>query len=120
MTKERLDSYTQSLLDRVVAMSKEIANLQQAYIIVSGRLNRLTAISAENSKELIEEASRVEDFARLAVEATLITEQSAILTNNLELIGAAKKSSVAAKMVHQLAVELRTKKLDKLKNIDKC
>ncbi len=119
MTGERLDSYTQGLLDRVVVMSKEIGNLQQAYIIANERLNRLTALSIENSKELIEEASRVEDFARLAVEATLLTEQSAIFTNNLELIEGAKKSSNAAQMVHELAVDLRTNKLGKLRDIEK-
>ncbi|MBU3613238.1 hypothetical protein [Polynucleobacter sp. MG-27-Goln-C1] len=115
MFDNHLDSYTQSLLDRVVSLTKEIDNLHAAYLIVNNRLNHLASLTEQSSKELIEEAVKVEDFARLAVEATKLTEKSALITNNEDLIRAAKKSSLAASNVHRLAVELRTVKLAKLK-----
>lgn len=65
----------------------------------------------------MEEAAKVEEFAKLAVEATKLTEQSALLTNNQELIDAAKKSSTAALSVHELAMDLRLNKLQNLKEI---
>lgn len=111
MSSESIDQYTQSLLDRVLAMTREIDNLRQAYIIVNNRLSNLSSLTEHNYHELIEEAKRVEDFARLAVEATKLTEQSALVTNNAELIAAAKKSAIAASTVHELALELRSSKL---------
>lgn len=114
MTNPSSDSYEQNLLDRVIALTQENENLRAAYLIVNERLGHLAAIAARTSRELIKEAARVEDFARQAVEATKLTEQSALITNNKELIAAAKKSSTAASKVHHLAVELRTVKLAKL------
>lgn len=115
MSDNHFDSYTQSLLDRVISLTKEIDNLRAAYVTANNRLTHLALLTEQSSKELIEEASKVEDFARLAVEATKLTEKSALITNNNELIRAAKKSSLAAINVHRLAVELRTVKLAKLK-----
>ena len=114
MTNQEIDPYAQSLIDRVTSLSREIDHLRNAYIVVNDRLNNLTQINEQNSKELIEEAARVEDFARLAVEATLLTEKSALITNNSNLITAAQKSSKAAKAVYELAVELRFNKISKL------
>lgn len=114
MTPDEIKIYTQSLLDKIVVMTKEIDNLRAAYITVDSRLNKLSLLTEINIKELVEEASKVEDFAKLAVEASKLTEESALITNNLELIQAAKKSSSAACAVHQLAVDLRVNKLSKL------
>jgi len=99
-------------------MGREIDNLRTAYIIVDKRLNKLTSLSAKNAEELIAEAARVEDFARLAVEATKITEESARITNNSALIEAAEKSSAAAVLVHKLATDLRANKLNKIKGLN--
>ncbi|MDH6303321.1 hypothetical protein M2128_002268 [Polynucleobacter sphagniphilus] len=110
-----MDAYAQSLLDKIVSMGREIGNLREAYMIVNQRLNHLTNATEETVKELLEEAARVEDFAKLAVEATKLTEQSAILTNDSNLMNAAKKSTAAAQTVHQLAVDLRANKLPNLK-----
>ena len=115
MTTDEKDDYVQGLLDRIVAMAQEIENLRVAYTIVNKRLNSLASATEETAKELFAEAARVEDFAKLAVEATKLTEQSAILTNDQNLIDAAKRSKLAAQTVHQLAVDLRSNKLSKLK-----
>lgn len=112
-----MDNYSQELLDRVVSMTREIDNLRSAYVIVSDRLNSLSLLTAKSASEILEEAAKVEEFAKLAVEATKLTEQSALLTNNQELIDAAKKSSTAAVSVHELAMDLRLNKLQNLKEI---
>ncbi|AGG33200.1 hypothetical protein D521_0631 [beta proteobacterium CB] len=112
-----MDNYSQELLDRVVSMTREIDNLRSAYVIVSDRLNSLSLLTAKSASEILEEAAKVEEFAKLAVEATKLTEQSALLTNNQELIDAAKKSSTAALSVHELAMDLRLNKLQNLKEI---
>ncbi|MFZ3040004.1 MAG: hypothetical protein WA115_09470 [Polynucleobacter sp.] len=112
-----MDNYSQELLDRVVSMTREIDNLRSAYVIVSNRLNNLSLLTAKSANEILEEAAKVEEFAKLAVEATKLTEQSALLTNNPGLIDAAKKSSTAALSVHALAVDLRLNKLKNLKGI---
>ena len=112
-----MDNYSQELLDRVVSMTREIDNLRSAYVIVSDRLNSLSLLTAKSASEMLEEAAKVEEFAKLAVEATKLTEQSALLTNNQELIDAAKKSSTAALSVHELAMDLRLNKLQNLKEI---
>lgn len=114
MTANQLDAYTQGLLDRVIAMTKEIDNLRAAYIAVDNRLNKLTFVTEKNAKELINEASKVEGFAKLALDATKLTEQSSKLTKNIQLIEAAKISRMAAESIYQLAVEIRTLKLPKL------
>lgn len=114
MARKEPPSYEQSLLDRIVSLTHETTNLKTAYLIVNERLNKLTSLAIRTSKELIEETAKVEDFARLAVVATKLTEQSARITNNKELITAAEKSTIAASRVHQLAIELRTIKLKKL------
>jgi hypothetical protein len=98
-------------------MTREIDNLRSAYVIVSDRLNSLSLLTAKSASEILEEAAKVEEFAKLAVEATKLTEQSALLTNNQELIDAAKKSSTAALSVHELAMDLRLNKLQNLKEI---
>lgn len=112
-----MDNYSQELLDRVVSMTREIDNLRSAYVIVSNRLNNLSLLTAKSANEILEEAAKVEEFAKLAVEATKLTEQSALLTNNPGLIDAAKNSSTAALSVHALAVDLRLNKLKNLKGI---
>lgn len=112
MQENSIDHYTQSLLDRVLVMTREIDNLRKAYLIVNERLTNLSNLTEHNYQELIEEAKKVEDFARLAVEATKITEQSALVTKNPELIAAARKSTIAANTVHELALELRESKLE--------
>lgn len=114
MSRRSATNYEQSLLDRVTSLTSETNNLRDAYLIVNKRLNKLLFLAAASSKQLIEEASRVEDFSRLAVEAARMTEQSALITKNDGLIDAAKKSTVAATAVHTLAIELRTIKLAKL------
>lgn len=106
--------HEQSLMDRIGSLTREINNLRDAYIIANNRLNKLLSLAAKTSQQLSEEAGRVEDFALLAVEATKLTEQSALLTNNIGLIAAAKKSTFAATTVHSIAIELRTIKLVKL------
>ena len=116
MTEKSMDPYAQGLLDRVVTMTREINNLREAYLVVNERLNHLTIFTEQHLKDIIEEATRVEDFAKLAVEASKLTEESALITNNQSLIDAAKKSTLAACAVHQLAIELRS---DKLPNIQR-
>ena len=112
-----MDNYSQELLDRVVSMTREIDNLRSAYVVVNERLNNLARLTAKSANEILEEGAKVEEFAKLAVEATKLTEQSALLTNNQELIDAAKKSSTAALSVHELAMDLRLNKLQNLKEI---
>ena len=116
MPKNTPEPYTQSLLDRIISLTAETNNLRSAYVVVISRLNKLSSLAEQRSRELFEEATKVEDFARLAVEATKLTEKSALITNNTEVIEAAKNSSEAAREVHELAVELRTVKLAKLKS----
>ncbi|QWE17241.1 hypothetical protein [Polynucleobacter sp. AP-Nino-20-G2] len=115
MAEKEIDPYTQSLLGRIVSMTQEIDNLRAAYMIVNERLNNLTALTEYNVKEILEEAARVEDFAKLAVDASKLTEESAIVTKNNLLIDAAKKSTLAACTVHHLAIELRATKLANIK-----
>ncbi len=115
MPNNTLDSYSQSLLDRVVSLTKEINNLREAYIIVNDRLNHVSLRTEVGSKKLIEDVAKVEDYARLAVEAARLTEKSALLTKNPEIILAAQNSATAAGQVHELLIELRTEKLAKLK-----
>lgn len=114
MPANELDTYTQGLLDKIVAMAKEIDHLRAAYIAVNNRLNKLTFATEINTKELINEASQVEDFAKLAVDATKLTEQSSEITKNIQLIEAARISRMTAESIYQLAVEIRTRKLPKL------
>lgn len=114
MTEKDSAIHEQSLLDRIGSLTREINNLRDAYTIANNRLNKLLYLAAKTSKQLLEEASRVEDFALLAVEATKLTEQSALLTKDSGLIAAAKKSTFAATTVHSIAIELRTIKLAKL------
>lgn len=114
MTEKDSAIHEQSLMDRIGSLTREINNLRDAYIIANNRLNKLLSLAAKTSQQLSEEAGRVEDFALLAVEATKLTEQSALLTNNIGLIAAAKKSTFAATTVHSIAIELRTIKLVKL------
>ncbi len=111
MAEKEIDSYTQNLLDRIVSMTREIDNLRTAYVVVNERLNNLTTLTEYNVKEILEEAARVEDFAKLAVEASELTEESAMITKNNKLIDAAKKSTLAACAVHHLAIDLRSTKL---------
>jgi hypothetical protein len=111
MTAKELDSYAQGLLDRVVTMTGEINNLRTAYLVINERLNNLTISTGQYLKDILEEVARVEDFAKLAVEASKLTEESALITNNQPLVESAKKSTRAAYAVHQLAIELREEKL---------
>lgn len=114
MTANQLDAYTQGLLDKIVAMRIEMDQLRVAYIAANNRLNKLTLVTEINTKELINEASQVEDFAKLAVDATKLTEQSSEITKNIQLIEAARISRMAAESIHKLAIEIRTRKLPKL------
>ncbi|MES2586856.1 MAG: hypothetical protein V4536_08035 [Pseudomonadota bacterium] len=111
MTAKEMDAYTQGLLDRIVTMTGEINNLRAAYLVVNERLNHLTVFTEDRLKDIVEEAARVEDFAKLAVEASKLTEESAMITNDQALIESAKNSTLAAYAVHQLAIELRATKL---------
>lgn len=112
-----MDEYTQELLNKTISMTREIDNLRSAYVVVSNRLNNLSLLTEKSANEILEEAAKVEEFAKLAVAATKLTEESALLTNNSELIDAAKKSSTAASYVHELAINLRLHKLQGLKEI---
>lgn len=109
-----MDDYAQSLLERIASMTQEIDNLRTAYIKVNERLSKLSLHAELTIKELMEEATRVKEFAELGVEATKLTEESALITNNTNLIEAARKSSLAAQAVHQLTIDLIDVKLPNL------
>lgn len=114
MNKNEMDDYAQSLLERIASMTQEIDNLRTAYIKVNERLSKLSLHAELTIKELMEEATRVKEFAELGVEATKLTEESALITNNTNLIEAARKSSLAAQAVHQLTIDLIDVKLPNL------
>lgn len=114
MSDNQSSSYEQLLLNRVISLTREADNLKTAYLIVNTRLNKLTSLTTQTSKMLMDEAAKVEDFARLALEATKLTEKSALITNNKGLIDAATKSTIAAAKVHCHAVALRTIKMANL------
>lgn len=114
MNKNEMDDYAQSLLERIASMTQEIDNLRTAYIKVNERLSKLSLHAELTIKELMEEATRVKEFAELGVEATKLTEESVLITNNTNLIEAARKSSLAAQAVHQLTIDLIDVKLPNL------
>lgn len=102
MTDNEKDNYVQDLLNKIATMAMEIANLSAAYTIADKRLNTLSFAAKKTVKELLVEAARMEDASRLAVEASKSTEQSALLTNDSELIVAAKNPCLPLKTIMTL------------------
>lgn len=107
MSQSELSEYTQKLLDRILAMSKEIDNLRIAYGIVRSQIN---TDSRKAQLEIIgfgNEASLVEQFSALSTKAAEITREMTLLTKNEDLIQCANTSLKTAEDLDRLIAQFK-------------
>lgn len=79
MADELKNSYTQGLLDTIMALSKEVANLRTAYDIIHKRIEAMTALSDKSTGDTVKEAIDIEELARLAVVSADTAHKAALI-----------------------------------------
>ena len=79
MADDKTISYTQGLMDTIVALSKEIANLRQAYDIIHQRIQTMSALADKTAGDAVKEAIDIEELARLSVVAADVAHKAAVV-----------------------------------------
>jgi uncharacterized protein with PhoU and TrkA domain len=72
-------SYTQGLMDTIMALSKEVANLRTAYDIIHQRIQTMSALADKTTGDAVKEAIDIEELARLAVVAADAAHKAAVV-----------------------------------------
>jgi hypothetical protein len=72
-------SYTQGLMDTIMALSKEVANLRTAYDIIHQRIQTMSALADKTTGDALKEAVDIEELARLAVVAADVAHKAAVV-----------------------------------------
>ena len=103
MSEDKFSAYTQQLLDTSVSLRKEIDNLREAYTLVTERVRAISALADKTNKDVLHEAIDVEELARLAVVASNVSNDAAVLLGESALKNATGKTVQAATEAHDLA-----------------
>ena len=104
MSDEIASPYTQGLMDTIMALSREIANLRTAYEIINERIQAMSTLADKTTGEAIKETINAEELARLTLASAEVAYKAALLLGNGTLIDATKATLLAAGNAHKLAV----------------
>lgn len=104
MVDEITNSYTQGLMDTLMALSKEVANSRIAYDMIHRQIEALNAQLDKANGDAVKEAIDVEELAKLAVvsaeaahKAALILLSAAAIKKTQDSLGATQKTYESAK-----------------------
>ena len=88
MPDQILDSYTQDLYDKVVALRKEVENLRTAYLNADHQLNAMSQLADKTTSDAAKETGVAEELVRLSLESAQAAYQLAKISGNPALIQA--------------------------------
>lgn len=97
MADEMANSYTQGLMDTIMALSKEVANLRTAYDIIHRRIETMSTLSDKTTEDAVKEAIDIEELARLAVVSADAAHKAALI---LLTAGAIEKTQHTLEATH--------------------
>jgi hypothetical protein len=97
-------SYTQGLMDTIMALSKEVANLRTAYDIIHQRIQAMSTLADKTTGDAVTETIDAEELARLTLVSADVAYKAALVLGNGILIDATQATLLAAGNAHKLAV----------------
>ena len=97
-------SYTQGLMDTIMALSKEVANLRTAYDIIHQRIQAMSTLADKTTGDAVIETIDAEELARLTLVSADVAYKAALVLGNDILIDATQATLLAAGNAHKLAV----------------
>jgi hypothetical protein len=97
-------SYTQGLMDTIMALSKEVANLRNAYDIIHQRIQAMSTLADKTTGDAVTETIDAEELARLTLASAEVAYRAALVLGNGSLIEATQATLLAAGNAHKLAV----------------
>jgi hypothetical protein len=104
MVDTKTSSYTQGLMDTIMALSGEVANLRQAYDIIHQRIQAMSALADKTTADAVKETIDAEELARLSLVAANVANEAALVLGNGALIDATQESVLTAEKAHKLAL----------------
>ena len=96
MGKEQFSEYTQKLYDTVLALRVEIDNLRKGYSSIHQRIDEMATLADKSTADALKEAIDIEELARLALVASTVAHQSAVVLDNTKIIASTHKTVLAA------------------------
>jgi hypothetical protein len=97
-------SYTQGLMDTIMALSKEVSNLRMAYDIIHQRIQVMSTLADKTTADAVKETLDAEELARLSLVAADVANKAALVFGNGALIDATQASVLTAEKAYKLAV----------------
>lgn len=104
MTDNTANTYTQGLMDTILILRKEIANLRTAYEIIHQRIETMSMLVDKTTGDAVKETVIVEELARLSLVAANIANKAALVLGDGTLIDATQASVLTAEKAHKVAV----------------
>jgi hypothetical protein len=103
MAEEKFSEYTQGLLDTVISLRKEVANLREAYSIIHNRIDVMATLADKTTGNAVKEAIDLEELARLAVVAADVAHKAAVLLLKTDGIDKTQKTLSASQDTYDSA-----------------
>ena len=103
MADEKFSEYTQKLYDTVLSLRVEIDNLRKGYSIVHQRIDEMATQADKSTAEALKEAINIEELSRLALVASTVAHQSAVIINDIKLVTSTHKTVLAADEAYKTA-----------------
>ncbi|QWE16648.1 hypothetical protein [Polynucleobacter sp. AP-Nino-20-G2] len=103
MADTKASSYEQGLMDTIMALSREVSNLRQAYEIIYQRIQAISTLADKTTGDAVKESINAEELARLSLVAANVANKAALVLGDGTLIDATQASVLTAEKAHKVA-----------------
>ena len=103
MVDDKFSEYTQKLYDTVLSLRVEIDNLRKGYSTIHQRIDEMATQVDKSSAEALKEAINIEELSRLALVASTVAHQSALIINDIKVVASTHKTVLAADEAYKTA-----------------